>query len=250
MTTVKDIYNYIDAIAPFETAMDFDNVGILAGNPNAQVETVLLALDITPQVVKEAQNQNAQLIISHHPIIFKPLKALPSSSVPYLLAQADISAICAHTNLDLAEGGVNSCLASALGLLNQNLIEGKAMVIGTLPTPLKPKAFAEQVKTQLHCTGLRYTAGEKNIHTVAVSSGSGSDNIDAALSFGADALVTGEIKHSFILSAIQQGLMIVDAGHYRTEDVVIKPLIHKLGREFPKIEFKKSISFTDNVEYL
>ena len=116
MVTVGEIYSYIDSIAPFDTQMDFDNSGLLVGSKNDKVDKVLLALDITNEVVEEANNLNANLIISHHPIIFKPIKSLSSDSIPYKLAKYGISAICAHTNLDMSNQGVNKCLADALGL--------------------------------------------------------------------------------------------------------------------------------------
>lgn len=250
MVTVKNIYDYIDTIAPFETAMDFDNVGILAGNSAAQVNKTLLSLDITPPVINEAEKLGAELIISHHPIIFTPLKSLDYGSVPYLLAKSGITAICAHTNLDLAQCGVNTCLAKALKLNSINLISGDAIAVGILSMPLTPTEFAHKVKTDLRCNGLRYTKGSKKITTVAVSSGAGGDNVFKALSLGADALVTGEIKHNYILSAVEHGLTIVDAGHYKTEDVVIQPLADMLKENFSGVQFIKSSLFTDSVEYL
>lgn len=118
MVKVQDIYNFIDEIAPFDTAMDFDNVGMLVGNMNQEVAKVLLALDITPDVVNEAKTIGAQLVLSHHPVIFNPIKSLDTSNAVYMLASNDISAICAHTNLDMAPFGVNTCLAGALKLCN------------------------------------------------------------------------------------------------------------------------------------
>lgn len=118
MKTVKEIYKIIDNIAPFDTSMDFDNCGILVGDVNAQVKKVLIALDITPEVVNEAVDLGAELIISHHPVIFKPIKRLMSNDVPYMLANKAISAICAHTNLDMSNPGVNTCLAERLGIKN------------------------------------------------------------------------------------------------------------------------------------
>lgn len=250
MTTVKDIYNFIDSFAPFDSAMDFDNAGILAGNENAAVTKAVVALDITPDVVDEASKIGAELIISHHPVIFHPLKKLSSNSVPYMLAQKSITAICAHTNLDLSEKGVNTELARALNLQNIRLIENEALAIGNLNHTMNAEEFARLVKDNLNCAGLRYTTAKNNIKRVAVSSGAGGDNIYLALSLKADALVTGEIKHNFILDAVNNGLMIVDAGHYRTEDVVIEPLIKLLSEEFKEISFYKSLSFTDTVKYL
>lgn len=250
MATVKDIYDFIDSFAPFESAMDFDNVGILTGDKNDFITKAVVTLDITPSVALEANKIGAQLIISHHPVIFHPLKSLNSSSVPYMLAQRSIAAICAHTNLDLSEKGVNTELAKALELQNIHLIDGEALALGELPHTMNDKEFAQLVKNNLHCTGLRYTATKNNIKRVAVSSGAGGDNINLALSLKADVLVTGEIKHNYILDAVNNNLMIVDAGHYRTEDVIINPLINMLSGKFKDVEFIKSSVFTDTVEYL
>ena len=113
MVTAGDIYDFLNVCAPFETAMSFDNAGFLVGERQAPVSAVLLALDITPKVVGEAARLGAELIISHHPVIFQPLRRMGPRDVPYLLAQHGIGAICAHTNLDFAPGGVNTCLAEA-----------------------------------------------------------------------------------------------------------------------------------------
>ena len=165
LTTVKKIYDFIDTVAPFQSAMDFDNCGILAGDANTQVKTALVALDITKDVVEEAVQKKAQLIISHHPVIFQPLRSLAFDSPAGLLAQNHIAAICAHTNLDLSPRGVNVCLAQALGLANQKLIDGECMVTGTLSPPLTAYAFAMHVKTALSCTGVRFTAIQKQVKT-------------------------------------------------------------------------------------
>ena len=118
MNSISNIYDYIDSFAPFQSAMSFDNAGLLVGDSKAEVKTAVLSLDITPAVVREAVKLGAQLIVSHHPVIFDPLKSISTDSAPYLLAQHGIAAICAHTNLDMAVGGVNSCLAECLELQN------------------------------------------------------------------------------------------------------------------------------------
>lgn len=114
MTRVSDIFEFIDGFAPFDSAMDFDNVGFLVGNEQAPVERCLLALDVTLDVIEEAKSLGASLIVSHHPVIFEAIRALRHDSIPHLLARTGISVICAHTNLDMAPFGVNSCLAKAL----------------------------------------------------------------------------------------------------------------------------------------
>lgn len=137
--------------------MDFDNCGLLIGSKNKPVSRVLVALDITNEVVDEADRLGAELIISHHPVIFNAIKKLDSSSVPYRLAEKNISAVCMHTNLDLSKSfGVNLCLANAVGLKNTRLCKsGECLFMGELDTDIE--SFAKTVKTNLNCSGLRYT---------------------------------------------------------------------------------------------
>lgn len=250
ITTVQDIYSYIDSFAPFNTALDYDNVGILAGDKNAVVSKVMVALDITSDVVNEAYRTGASLIVSHHPVIFKPVRSLASSSIPYMLAQRGLSAVCAHTNLDLSPQGVNVCMANVLELENVYL-HSEGIAVGDINgTPMSSKQFAFMVKEKLNCTGVRFTDITNKISRVAVGGGACGEYIYLAKELGADAFVTGEIKHNYILEAHDINLTVVDAGHYRTEDVVIDYLVQVLGRRFPNVEFIKSKTFTDYISYL
>lgn len=250
ITTVKDIYSYIDSFAPFNTAFDYDNVGMLVGNNKAVVKRALVALDVTSDVIKEAEKQGADLIISHHPVIFKPVKSINSNSIPYMLAQRNMNVICAHTNLDLSQQGVNICLANALGLENVYLhSEGIAVGDVTADTAYTSEQLAKLVKENLNCTGVRYTNIKNKITRVAVGGGACGEYIYLAKELGANAFVTGEIKHNYILESHDINLTVVDAGHYRTEDVVIDYLVDKLSKEFPHIAFEKSKAFTDYISY-
>ena len=188
MTTIKDILEFFEEFAPVDTAMDFDNCGLLIGSKNKPVSRVLVALDITNEVVDEADRLGAELIISHHPVIFNAIKKLDSSSVPYRLAEKSISAVCMHTNLDLSESfGVNLCLANAVGLKNTRLCKsGECLFMGELDTDIE--SFAKTVKTNLNCSGLRYTNVKNEIHKVAVSSGAGGSNVESAFYEGGDVL--------------------------------------------------------------
>lgn len=257
MTTIKDIIDYCERFAPLSNAMDFDNVGLLVGDENTTVTKVIVTLDITPEVVTEAKSCGANLIISHHPVIFNPLKRLETNSVPYLLARENISALCLHTNLDLGENfGVNICLANALGLQNIEKYFSRndevCMVIGgiSFDAPVSMKDFAKFVKDKLCCEGLRYTDSDEKIIKVAVSSGAGGSEIYLAKNLGANVLVTGEIKHNQIIDANNMGLSIIDAGHFKTEDVVILPLAKMLGEKFKEVDFTKSICFEDKIKYI
>lgn len=250
MATVQGIYNFIDSFAPFHTAMDFDNAGILAGDGNVHVTTAVAALDITPAVIEEAVKSGAQLIISHHPIIFQPLRSLPSDCPAALLIKNGLSALCAHTNLDLSPKGVNICLAQALSLRDVRLVENECIAVGTLMKEQNARDFALYVKKALSCKGVRFIGLNKTIKTVAVSSGAGGDSLYRCKELQADALVTGEIKHHQLLDAYRMNVAVVDAGHFCTENIVIKPLVQMLQKEFPSVRFIESKSCTDAVEYV
>lgn len=251
-----DIYDWIDAFAPFESAMEFDNPGLLVGDREDPVRRILFTLDITPAVVCEAKKFGAELIISHHPVIFSPLKALPRKSSPYLLAQTGIDAICAHTNLDMAAGGVNTQLAACLGLQNVRTLSFykpglPEALMGELPgDALEPLAFARQVKAQLHCDGLRYTDGGRAVRTVGLCSGGGADLLYAAASAGCEGFVTGESKHNLLLDAENSGLTLVDAGHFATEDLVLAPLMVRMQAAFPALTCRKSTAMHSPAKYI
>ena len=244
MSTVTHIYDAIDRLAPFWLTMDFDNTGILVGDRNREVSCALLALDCTPAVVEQARQLGAQLIITHHPVIFHPLKRVNEDAVVYLLIRSDIAVISAHTNLDIAQGGVNDALASAIGLRDCRGLEllneqtgawlGR---IGTLPEPLSPEAVAAHIKACLNASSIKFSAAPRVIRTVALCSGSGADCLDAAISAGADALLTSEVKQHEYLAATAAGISIFDAGHFDTEDIVIEPLRDYLAKEIPDVHF-------------
>lgn len=250
ITTADDIYNFIDNLAPFKTALDFDNVGFLIGNMSCVVTKVLVALDVNDEVIAEAEKKGAQLIISHHPVIFKPLKNIMSNTIPYKLVQKGFCVISAHTNFDIAENGVNTQLAKALELDDIHLVEGECMAVGNLKNEMSTKEFATYIKSKLGCNGLRYTSCNQKIKRVAVGGGACGEYIYLAKEFGADAFITGEIKHNYILESKQIGLTVVDVGHYKSEDVVIQPLVDMLSEKFANVSFEKSETFSDYISYI
>lgn len=238
MITVKDIIEFTETFAPLATAADFDNCGLLVGASSQEVTKALVTLDITPEVVKEAKEAGAQLIISHHPVIFNPLRKLSTDSVPYLLAQAGIHALCLHTNLDIAqEDGVNVCLAKALGLSDIRVFPEEFVCLGELTTELTAEEFAQLVKDSLGADSVSYTKGNRKIKTVGMCSGAGGDMYHSAVALGADAFLTGEAKHHEYLEAIATGVPMVVAGHFFTENIAVSPLAKKLADRFPETEF-------------
>lgn len=239
MTTVKDIYAAIDRLAPFETQLGFDNAGFLMGNSYAEVKRVLVALDVTAEVIKEAVDGGFELIVSHHPIIFKPLKKLDGCSIPYLTARHGLSVISAHTNLDGAFGGVNDCLAEVLGLTECKHLESAELgTVGTLPSPMTARELALHIKKRLGCGAVQYTESSDKISRLAVIGGSAGDLAVPVFEAGeADAVLTGEAKHHELLDAVNCGKTLFVAGHFDTEVVVLKPLADYLAAQFAEVEF-------------
>lgn len=235
---INEIIRYADEIAPFETAAEWDNVGLLVGSPEWQVSRVLIALDITPAVVKEAHETGAQLIISHHPVIFSPLHFLRPDNAEYLLAKYDIAALCLHTDLDRAEQGVNTALAAALGLKNTILYPDDFILVGEPENECEACDFAALIRERLDAPSVRFTDGKTT--RVAVSSGGGGEGVELHEKYGFDAFVTGELKHHQYLYAVQHNIAAFDAGHFSTENVVIEPLKERFEKQFPNVEFQIS----------
>ena len=235
MTTIRAIEEYCKTLAPYELADDWDNVGLLVGSADAQVGRTLLALDITPAVVEEAHEKDAGLIVSHHPVIFDPLRTLAPGTAPYLLAKYDIAALCLHTNLDRAEQGVNTALARALGLKNTRFYPEEYLLVGEPEEPMTADDFAAFVKARLSAPSVRYTPGK--VTCAAVSSGGGGEGVELCAKYGCDAFVTGEMKHHLYNYAVDHGIAAFDAGHFSTENVVIEPLRAILAERFPEAEF-------------
>lgn len=251
MATVKDVYRFIDEIAPFETQMSFDNSGFLVGRGDAPVERILVALDITEEVVKEAVQQDCQMIVSHHPVIFHPARSITDESVNgrilLALAENKIAAICAHTNLDAAQGGVNCCLAQRLKLEEVEQLhtdgvdrQGREYGIGRVGKAhekgMTAKVYADYVKKALGTSSVRFADGGKIVSRVAVGGGSCGSMLMDAVAAGCDTFVTADVKYDQYLEAKAMGITLMDAGHYATEQVVCEPLADMLSKHFPKIE--------------
>ena len=252
MATVNDIYAFLNDLAPVRYQMDFDNAGFLVGDGSAAVEHVLLALDITDDVIAEAAALHAQLIVSHHPLIFTPLRRATADDLTgrkvLALARNGIAAICMHTNLDAAEGGVNDCLAQKLGLSGTiPLNEQKIGRIGTLSCEIPLEQFLHDVVKSLSCRGLRYRDGGRPVHRVAVGGGACGEYIPHALAQGCDTFVTSDLRYNDFLDT--RGLNLIDAGHFPTEDVVCPEVVHRLQKAFPAICVSKSAVHRDAVQY-
>ncbi len=233
--TVGEVYAFLQNRAPFETAEAYDNAGLLVGSAEMPADRILVTLDITPAAVRAAEERDAGLIVSHHPVIFHPLRRLSADSVPFLLASNRIAAICAHTNLDRAAGGVNDLLATALGLSGVQSAPDGLCRIGTLPRPMSPENFAAYVGGRLG-TPVRMREGDTLLERVAVCGGAGGDFLIPLLQEGgAGAAVTGELKHHEWL-ALPSGVTVVEAGHYHTEICMAEGMARWLREAFPSAE--------------
>ncbi len=236
---VFDIYEKIDWYFPFLTACDFDNVGILVGDKNATVKKAVVALDCTCDVVDFAIKNGAEAIVTHHPIIFNPIKSVTAESVVHKLIKHGISVISAHTNLDTGTNGVNDCLCKKIGVkvTKSLMIDGFFIRAGELARESGADELALRCRDTLLTNGIRYTKGKEPIKNVAVCSGSGSSLLSDVMKSGADAFVTGELKYSDFIAAKNAGFTVVECGHFESEDIVVAPLAALLKRELPEIEF-------------
>ena len=234
MSKVIDFYNFIDSIAPFATQESWDNSGFLVGDGEKEVTKVLVALDATEDVLNEAAEKGAELIITHHPVIFGALKEFHPKNIAFLAAEKGIAIISAHTCLDIADGGVNDCLADALGLKDVIKIDdGEGLMrMGELENELSCEEFIEYVAEKISVGGIKYTPTDKMIRKVAVCGGSGGDLYPYAINAGADAFVTANLKHNQWIEIRRDGFCVLDAGHFCTENTVVDPLVEKLSVNF------------------
>lgn len=237
--TVKNIFDFLNANFPTDSARDFDNIGLLVGDPNKEVTNVLTALDCSLSVVNKAIEKNCDLIVTHHPVIFEPLKNVCKDSIVYKLIENNIAVISMHTNLDIAVDGVNDSLCRALGINDFNKVtaqDGFTLNTATLPKEITADELAETIKNKLKGP-VRYFDSGKSIKKLIFCSGGGGGYIDEAFSNQCDALVTADVKHNIFIKAEMLGISVFDGGHFHTEDVVIKPLTKLLQANFPDIQF-------------
>ena len=262
MTTVADILKFVENLAPRAMKMDWDNVGLLCGSKATPVTKVLVALDPFEAVCQEAADSGAEVIVTHHPIIFQAMKAITEDTSIgrsiLTLCHHGISAINAHTNLDCAPGGVNDVLARTLGLENIGVIDPSGVdENGNEWGRLRCGDVAEQqledflavVKDRLGCGGLRYVDGGKAVRKVAVGGGSCASGMLDALAAGCDTFVTADIKYNQFWDAQDLGLNLIDAGHFATENPVVAVLAEKIAAAFPEITVKISETHKDCMKF-
>ena len=244
----KEIVQVIEAAYPREAALDFDNVGLLAGRTEKEVERVYIALDATDAVIDRAIEAGADMLITHHPLIFSPLKKVTDedfvSRRVVKLIQNDISYYAMHTNYDVL--GMAELAEKILGIRNTEVLDitmekdGKPEGIGRIGELEKPMTLEEccvYVKHKLNLGSLKVFGDmQAEVSRLAISPGSGKTAIAAAIAKGADVLVTGDIGHHDGLDAVEQGLAVIDAGHYGTEYIFIDDMRRFLEDKLPVLD--------------
>ena len=262
MNTVADILEFVESLAPQYMKMEWDNVGLLCGSKKTPVTKILVALDPFENVCREAAQWGAELIVTHHGLIFQPLKSVTDETEVgrciQLLCAHGISAINAHTNLDCAPEGVNFRLAEQLGLTNIEVIDPMGTDEQGRPWGLLRKGYAEAqsleaflstVKRQLGCEGLRYVDSGNPVCKVAVGGGSCGSELMDAVKAGCDTFVTADVKYNTFFDAKTLGINLIDAGHFHTENPVVTLLAEKIALAFPKIQVMISESHHDCMKY-
>ena len=258
MTTVQQLYEAMQRIAPLELAESWDNPGLLV-DCGGEVTRVLVTLDITPEVVTEAAAKHCEAIVEHHPVIFDPLKKLGPQDVPFQLVRAGISAICMHTNLDAAAGGVNEVLAGIFGMQDPEPFAGGCGRVGSIePITVPQLARKAQQELAARCNApdagpavqVKFADTGKPVQRLAVISGAGGSLFEEALAVGADCLLTGEANHHHACDAKRLGLSLIAAGHYATEFPVTTAVAEKLRAALPSVEVLVSTANKDPYTYL
>lgn len=259
--SIYDIYKFLDSKYPFSLQEKWDSSGLLAENTSMMCRKILLTLDITRSAVSEAKRKGAELIISHHPVIFNPLKKIENSSPVFELIKNDISAICMHTNLDIAEGGTNSVIVEKIiekcgKLKNTEYLEdfGNGTGLGyviELENNIDERGFAGILKDIFGCMYVKMNRFcRKNISRIAICSGSGGSLLGLAIEKECDALVTGDVKHDVWIDANNNNFTVFDCGHFHTENIVLWELRRILEEKFPMLDIEIAESSVNPCVYL
>jgi len=232
-------------MAPLELQMDFDNAGFLVGDRGRRVEKALLALDATSEVIDEAIDFGADMIITHHPLIWNAMKSLTTDDIMQRrvmkLVKNNISLVSMHTNLDIADGGVNDVLLSLLGAdLISALDEDGCGRVGQLREPTDMAHFLPFCKAALRTNGLRYYDAGRPVERLAVMGGAGGASLERAYELGCDTYLTSDIKYDQFLTARELGINLIDGDHFCTENPVIYALHERLSLAFPGVELRVS----------
>lgn len=245
-----DIVKFFETKYPKTLAYEWDNVGLQVGSLNRKCKTVLVTLDVTKEVVAEAVELKADLILSHHPLIFKPIYNVatesPRGRIIAELIQNRIALYSAHTNYDLAEGGMNDELATVLNIRHAELLDETENIgrYGTVD-PVPVLEYIDFVKQTLGIRSARYIGKTDSVvQIVGISGGSGSNHVGSAQKKNCDLYITGDVTYHTALDCRAMGQNVLDIGHYA--EAIFKTAVSKLLSEaFPDVEFHVSAVDTD-----
>ncbi len=261
MATVKDILNFVETLAPTYMKEDWDRVGLNCGHADKEVHTLLVALDPFMEVCREAKDVGADLLVTHHALLWTPgfITDLTEQGRNALyLIENHIACINAHTNLDCAPGGVNDMLAQALGLSDIQVVAPKGQDSQGRPWGLLRQGtvdvqfldtFLSTVKNALGCEGLRYVSGNRPVHRVAVGGGACAGEMALAANAGCDTFVTADVRYNQFWDAKALGLNLIDAGHFHTENPVCSFLADALQSQFPDVRVVLSSRHADCAKF-
>lgn len=254
MTRIQDVFDELCRIAPLELQMDFDNAGFQVGRRDREVHRVLLALDATDEVLQEAKELGAELIVTHHPLLFTPLRSVsdgePVQRRVLTLIENGVALISMHTNLDIAQQGVNDVLIRLLGAEPEAALDADGCGrIGSLPAPLPLEDFLARCKARLGVPALRYCAGGRAVSRLAVMGGSGAGSLENAVQQGCDTYVTADVKYHQFQRASELGLNLIDADHFYTENPIVSALAERLSARFPEVAFSVSARHSDCIRF-
>jgi dinuclear metal center YbgI/SA1388 family protein len=261
MTTVNEVLQFLKTIAPLEYQESWDNAGLLCGHGDKEVSKVVIALDPFMDTAEEAKRLGAGLIVTHHPLMFSAKTVndmTPIGKTLLYLIENQIAAIAMHTNLDSAPGGVNDCLAEALGLSNCTVLDvegtdacGREYGCGRVGevSPCTLQEFLTKVKERLGCHGLRYADAGRPVRKVAVGGGACASYLEKVAALGCDTFVTSDVKYNGFADSVDLGVNMIDAGHFSTENPVCQYLLSQLESAFPTVTFVISQDHQDVVRF-
>ena len=248
MIKVNNIINEMELLAPTYLKEDFDNVGLMVGDKNKEVKKVLLALDCTLKVIEEAKKENVELIITHHPLIFKRPSSITTDTLQgkkiIELIKNDISLYSSHTNLDSVENGLNDTIVSILGFDNSKILEknkrddkaGLGRIV-SLKESIQLEDLISKIKKSLNINNLRVVKGNDKVNKIAIINGSGQDFIGKAVALGADCIITGDTTYHFASDYKEMEISILDVGHFASEQITFFNVMENLKEKFKDVEF-------------
>ncbi|MBO7395296.1 MAG: Nif3-like dinuclear metal center hexameric protein [Ruminococcus sp.] len=258
--SVQAVVDFLDSVYPFASQEKWDNSGLLVENSYMECSTVLLSLDISGTAISEAADKCADLIISHHPVIFEPRRRITRSDPVFKLISEDIAAVCMHTNVDKSPFGTNGVILRRLrGCFEltdgvEELADGFGYIV-ELADEEKVGEVAEKVKAVFGCEVVRMSreaavSPDRSVRKIAFCSGSGGSMLDDAISKNCELYITGDVKHDVWIEAENQGIMLLDCGHFHTENLVLEEIRYLLEKEFPQLDVEIAESSTDPCAYL